>query len=262
MNLKKSDKMIALLGVIILIVAGMAIVFYVPSDENDDDKDNDMLDTTKIFDVKSQLLSKSVQPDNTDYKAKKKLLGDGSYNGVLTINQKNVESIDIFVEYTDTKSGILFGLLLPSIGADTLTVTVSDAEGNAIDTKSIKGSGNETMNIRVGSKILTQTIEAETMGEAEQMLEQEYATCNQDYHITVTVSYGLWKMLREKLGSDSFTMDIKCNYYDYTLEEQTGEDTDGTIDDNPFGENNDNNDYMSESIKSMYASMSNGRSMI
>jgi hypothetical protein len=243
MSLKKSDKIIAIVGVIILIIAGIGIVLYSSSDEengiptikNDDEMMYDI--TFKISDPKP------AAPDNTAFSIKSKLFNRGlsPYVGEVIISQENLQSVNFYLKYNDNVKGFLGGRIFPGIGADTLTVNIKDSEYNLIISKtSSKGSlvVNETLEFL--SMIPLEPIEAKDMTDAKTELEKRYINNEESYKITVSLKTGLWGRLRELLKPDTFKLEITYTYYEYELElENEGNGNPGEPDDNlpPMGSN-------------------------
>jgi len=231
MNLKKSDKMIAGIAVVVLIIAAIGIIYYSESEDevpdNGDDKDKMIL-----FNVIDDVKDGCVVPEDTNYKVKDKLLnlgGDGGYHGEVDIAQQNLKSVQFKFDYTDTKSG----KILKSLGRDTLTVKISDSNGEVIDKQTITGSGNKTIEVNsITPMISLAQIEAETEAEAEERLEERYSDfpMNTTFKIDVTLKIGeirLLKRIVEKLfGNDAFELEITYDYYHYGVEEVEEDDED------------------------------------
>ena len=218
MALKKSDKLIAIIGVIILIVAAVGIFLYADLEEEKPPEDNE--GEMKTYEIYYDEISRPATPDNQEYSIKAKLLGKGSYEGVVEISQQNLKSVEIFVEYHDNKAGLLwrFGRVR-FIGADKITISISDSQGNEFK-ESIKGDGNETITVKTdGEMISLEPIEAEDIMTANEILEQNYIDNSETYTIHITLKTGLWGKIRELLGRDHFNLDITYTYYDYYLEE-------------------------------------------
>ena len=187
MNLKKSDKMIAGIAVLVLIIAAVGIVLY--SEDKDETPlgggDGKMMTYPVEYDTKMG----SASPDNEGYKVTDKK----EYNGVVDIGMQNVKSVTFVFDYQDKFTG-LFGFgILGKIGADTLTVKVMDMDGNELGSDTIKGSGNATIMIDgITDMISTSPIEAKSDAEAEELLEERYEDnpVNVTYKVKVTaVSY-------------------------------------------------------------------------
>ena len=239
MSLKKSDKIIAIIGVIILIVAAVGIYAYAGVEE---EKETPKVVEEVFYEIGYEERSMTAMPDNTVYSIKPKILGAGTYQGMVEISQPNIKSIEINIEYSDNKAGFLPRLgLIKRIGADTITVTIYDSQDNEIDGVKIKGSGNETLYIITdGDMISMETIEADDLMDAMSILEGRYIQYSETYTIHISLKTGLWGKIRELIGKDSFKLDITYSYYNYHLiEKVNGDDSDGDGDGDlpPTGEN-------------------------
>lgn len=226
MSLKKSDKIIAIVGVIILIVAAVGIFLYTGEEEEEPTKPGE---EKTIFEVVYEEIPMSALPDNQEYSIKPKIIGTASYEGVVEISEQNLKSVEIFVEYSDNKVGI-FSMIgrLKFIGADTLTISVYDSQETEVGRESIKGSGNVTIPIDVdGSMISLEPIEAEDITEARDILEERYVDYHETYIIHITLKTGLWGKIREILSRDNFVLEVTYTYYDYAVVEKIPGDDDG-----------------------------------
>ena len=236
MTLKKSDKIIAIIGVIILIVAAVGIYVYAGVEE---EKKPIKEEEESYYEIFYEERTLTVMPDNTDYSIKPKLVGQGSYDGMFEITQPNIKSIEINIEYSDNKVGFLPRLhLIKKIGADTITVTIYDSMDSEIDGVKIKGSGNETLFIKTdGDMISMEPIEADNIMDAMSILEERYIDYSETYTIHISLKTGLWGKIRELLGKDKFMLDITYCYYDYYIVEKVpGDNSDGNGDMPPTGE--------------------------
>ena len=214
MSLKKSDKIIALIGVAIIIIAAVGIFFYVESEEDVDREPFENGDEKKTFKIVYDLMPMSTDPDNTNYQIKPKLRL-ASWVGHVSISQQNIKSITVLVNYDD-KAGI-FRILgrLKFIGKDTLSITVTDSQGNVIGSGSIPGDGMVNITGEIGSMIALDEIEAEDIIEARELLEERYFDYEETYTISITLKTGIWGKFRELLGKHSFGLRVSYDYYDY-----------------------------------------------
>ena len=246
MSLKKSDKLIAIIGVIILIVAAVGIYAYAGVDE---DTDMPIVEQETFYEIHYDEKSMFTMPDNQDYSIKAKILGSGTYEGIVEINQQNIKSIDVTIEYADNKVGFLpIPGLIKSIGADTITITIYDSLDSEITSDRIKGSGNVTLNVKSsGDMISMDPIEAEDLMEALSTLEGRYIPFSETYTIHISLKTGLWGKIRERfIGKDVFDMQISYSYYDYHIElKENGDDSNGNGDDDmpPTGGNQGSQTY-------------------
>lgn len=244
MTLKKNDKIIAVVGVVILIIAAIGIFLYVDMDDTTDDpSDNGEIMT---YEVTRSEEFKYIEPDNTDFVAKDKILRDQPYMGTITGSVKHLSMIEIFIDYEDDIYGFLGGRLLQSSGQDTLTVTVMGENDEVIETKQIQSMKNDTITIpSISTKLPVEPIEAKSFEEAQEEFNDMYYNVEEKsftYKIKVEVSNGesvlrLFAWLREKLfGSDVFDMEVKYYYYDYVLEEAIEDDNDDDMEPSSYSD--------------------------
>ncbi len=239
MNLKKSDKIIAVVGVVILVVAAIGIIFYsLQEDENDI-----VIETEepKEYTVKAMELSERITPDNQDYVVRNKIFGEQPYIGsfdVSTDRGQDLSRVEAYVEYEDSK----MGLLLKSLRADTITIKLLDENDEEMESADITGSGNKTLSRVFNGQKSIGPIMALDMMEAREKLEENYSEATtESYTIKITINHGesvlrplVW--LSEKLGKDTFTLEITEYYYIYDLMEPEEDDDDGFEDDGEMSE--------------------------
>ncbi len=229
MTLKKSDKIIAVIGVIILIVAAVGIYLYAGAEEK---VDMPKEEEKTFFEIQYEERSMAAMPDNQDYSIKPKLLRSGTYEGIVEISQQNLKSVDVFVDYSDNKVGFFPRLhIIRSIGADTITITVYDSQDNELGRERIKGDGNITIPVKSDASMISmEPIEADDLMEATSLLEERYIDYSETYTIHISLKTGLWGKIRELLGKDSFQLEITYSYYDYHIEEKVpGDEPDGDL---------------------------------
>ncbi len=256
-NLKKNDKLIILIAVAVIVIAGIGIALYeAPEDNGDDDsKDNDKLEMYEVnWDLKSGSQTISDFADKNT-----------PYEGTVSFNKGNLNEIVFNVSWIDDKAP-----LLGRFGLDTITVQIETPdgmtyEGSATSEKQTK-EGNFEIIINVDGIPSTDIIEAEDMSEAESMLmEEPYyddTWVNEDFKITVICDIGEIRILK-KLGEsgNDFTIDITYSYYDPYLVEM--EDDTKDTSDNDSGDDPDPFDEIYETaLSEFYKSMTYGRLMI
>ncbi|MEF8879356.1 MAG: hypothetical protein V5A64_03065 [Candidatus Thermoplasmatota archaeon] len=255
MNLKKSDKIIAIVGVVILVLAGIGI--YVASQGEPEEKEEEPIEETNFYTVTNEEKTVSTSPDNTDYLVKNKILKKRSqpYLGTLNLTQDNLKNVEFTVEYQDSISGMLFGLLKKA-GRDTLTIEIMDEDNEVIEKQQITGSGNTTITVPIGDAIQMGEIEAESREEAESILEEEYFTYDKTYNVRVSINVkeGFLRpiaLLREVMKNDQFDLNVEYTYFDYSLmEEETGGDN-VEDDETSLSTNRDKSIYKSEAFNNM-----------
>jgi hypothetical protein len=227
MNLKKSDKIIAILGVVILIVAAIGVVLLMDDDNGgDDDKKGD---ETKGITVNWEIKKgDSFEVPNTVGKEglTDSFTVDVPSNAVLT-------SVDVNITWTDNKG--LLGFKLPVIGQilgkDTLTVQMTGPTGKTGD---YSGKGGVVDNASVETFSICSpaddVYDLKDEGEVMAILEELYDFGSQSFEYEATINA---KGLFDK-GND-FTFIVEYNYAEYTI----GDDMDKTTDDDTDDENPD-----------------------
>ncbi len=220
MTLRKSDKIIAIIGIIILIIAGVGIFVYMDTEDDNGDQNGDS-DKIKFYPVESKITMHQL-PDKSQTKIKLKIRGT-DFSFTHEIMDKNVINISVSVRYTDENPGLLGRLL--KLGKDTLTINVVDSEGNNVGSGKKQGSGKIEFDIDGPATKIQVPIEAESFEEANQMLMDMYESFSETYTFNINVKGGLFGALRERfLGKDSFTVMVSYCTYDYTLEEPFDDD--------------------------------------
>jgi len=159
MNLKKTDKLIALIGIIILIVAAVAILLYIETDENGNGNgDKKIMDSYTV-----NWMEESNKMEINGYAGK-----SGAYTDPISIDVESgcvLTSAEFTLVFSDdiTSGGIL------NKGGDTLTAEVS-LEGGETQKISKSGGANATIG---GPFSIYDTPDSETIEEVEDMLEVE-----------------------------------------------------------------------------------------
>jgi hypothetical protein len=228
MTLRKSDKIIAIIGVIILIIAGIGIFVYMDTEDDNGDQNGD---TSKMewYPVESKMTFTSL-PDKSESKIKLNVLGGADFSFKHEIIDENVINISVTVRYTDENPGLLGRLL----GKDTLTINVVDSEGNKVGSGTKKGSGKIVFDIDGPAMEIQGPIEAKSYEEANQMLMDMYEPFSETYTFKFNIKGGLIGALRERIfGKDSVKLMVSYCTYKYTLEQPMDDD-----DDNPNTETN------------------------
>ena len=222
MKLKKSDKIIAVIGVIILIISGIGIALY-PSEEKKIVKETTMEEHT--YKVIVDNITEQVFPDNTNYVVKDKILRDQPYIGTVEIKEDNLKSVCFKFDYTDNIYGMLFKLIKKP-GQDKLTITITDKFEHEIGKKTIIGSGNATISDQGITEMIKQRIiKADSIENATDILRENFKTEDKSYNIKVTLDvketiFRPLAFIREKLLSngDNFKLTVEYTYYKYSLE--------------------------------------------
>ena len=209
MNLKKSDKMIAGIAVLVLIIAAVGIVLY--SEDKDEIKPTSQ---SKEYAVKWMRGEGYLPVDGS--------VGKGGYTDPFTVTATESDSVitkvDVLITWEDNyMKGKLFNK-----GEDTLTAKIG-LTGEEPKEHKDTGMGNETLTFPVFSKPKDMNIEdAKDLTEAEQMIREEYDNMNSaSFDVDVTWKKGeklltlrlvkLLNFLRDK--GDDFKFEITFEYY-------------------------------------------------
>jgi len=236
MNLKKSDKIIAVVGVIILILAAIGLVLYVDSD-SEDDGEKDKTDTDVLtYDVISEVSEAQdavADAENPEYVIKNKIFNQGTWAGKFTVNHENLKSVSVFVEFKDNQAGLI-PKLMKTLGADTLTISVLDENGEEIGSEQITGSNNVTIMKNYGSELSLESIVADDENQAREMLEGEYTPAKTlTVDVQLSLKTALFGKIREVLlKSDSFVLEVSYTYFNYDIVEQMQDGDDDDDDEN------------------------------
>ncbi|MBW1814914.1 MAG: hypothetical protein JRJ39_14960 [Deltaproteobacteria bacterium] len=238
-NLRKSDKMIAIVGVIILIVAGVAL--YTSAPETESTVASEEMLYYPVFTAESGEMTINEYAGKT-YSDTVSITGVPS-GGVLT-------SVDFQITWEDDK---IFGLIIKR-GQDTLTADISYM--GKTETHTSTGSAkNATLSFSINSVPSVDYIEAEDEVEAGELLYQMVSGKSEaTFDISVVVETG--EKLRRPLKylgdkGNAFEIKIIYNYYRVDLEAEE-------IDDD-VGE-----EYVDESgaVGEFYRNLCYGRSVI
>ena len=230
MNLKQSDKLIAIIGVIILVVAGIAIIFYTSAEKNNEEVFTNT--EKKSFDV---IWEKKTGTGKIDETASK------TYDDTITISS-NDHSIITNVNFNliwedDNTWGIMKN------GKDTLKVEIKPEEGSSKEDQST-GSGNMSFDFSVSTVERQGYVEAKDEDSAEDMLLNQIKGDNEaSFDITVTVKTGekfkllqpirsLLHLLIFKDKGNDFEIKYTYTYYTFKIEqpEEDNSDDDKTTD--------------------------------
>lgn len=226
MNLKKSDKMIAIAGVAILIIAAIGIIMYASNEPEDEvpTKNEELYTYTVTFAIEQEdalsLTSMKIKEPLI-----KRLSGDGSKEQIVEIPSDNLKSIKFFIEYTDTIMKGKIIKFLNFIGTDTITMKVFDEYDSKIDSVSIKGNGNATIMYQDIQPMTIGIIQAKDETEARQKLYENLSMDDtmETYKIKVTIDQKETLLFRplariaELLLQDTFKLRVTYEYYIYDI---------------------------------------------
>lgn len=233
-SLKKNDKIIIIVAVIILVIAGVGVAMYQSPETKD------ILPQT-ITSEKSYNVIWTVQ--NGSLNAISEFAGKNSpYSGPAVIPEANVRSVTFDLSWTDDRM-----TFFKRMGLDSLTLEVTMPDGiyyfSETNTSApVSGAGSITKTIIKEIIPPETTIKADNERDAQTKLSMyDDSWTDKDISINVSVHIGeirILKKLRDK-GND-FELKITYQYYDGVLEEDTtkntGGDTSSPPEDDPWVE--------------------------
>lgn len=213
MNLKKSDKIIAVVGVIILIIAGISIAVIISSEKETEEE------TIKSGEGTFYVTwTKDTGEISLDGYAGKK----APYNEVHAVTAFGGVLTNVNFQLTWKDDCTYFGIL--SKGLDKLTAEISPAGGEPQTDISTGSGNNRTISFSVNGAPLEVSVEAEDVYEAEEIINEMFS--GQDaasFDVIVTVDTGEkfrrpLKFLKDK--GNSFELKIIYEYYYPVIESQ------------------------------------------
>ncbi len=235
MNLKQSDKMIAIVGVVILIIAAISIVYYVSTE----DEVGEPTPKMKTFKV-------TWKEKNGEMKIPDVNVGKEPYTTSFTVPAESgsvLKIVDVQIVWEDDNVYGGLGGRIPALvkGQDTLTAKICLAGG---ETKTYEGTGegNENLSFNVNSvSCKDEVIEAKDIDEAKQEIKGKYQGMNSalfDVEVTVVTGekFKFLQPIRSFLNKRADTGNKFSLYitYDYMYPEvQESEDDDNNNDGNP-----------------------------
>jgi hypothetical protein len=226
-SLKKNDKIVIVVAVIILVFAGIGVAMY--QSPQPTSNLSSIITSEKSYDVIWALQNGSLNTIS-EFAGKK-----SPYQGKVIISDENVKSITFHLSWTDDHM-----TFMKRMGLDSLTLEVAMPDGiyyfaDTLKSAQITGEGNITHTIVKDIIPPDIPIEATDVQDAQTKLnDKSYfddSWTGKDISINVSVQIGelrILKKIRDK-GND-FELKITYQYYDGVLKENTNINT---------GENND-----------------------
>jgi len=227
-NLKKNDKLIIIIAVVVIIIAAIGIAAY----NSPDTKINGSLKTGEnMYTVTWE--EKTGSSIISEFAGKNAPYSESYIISAPTGSVCVLTNVDFQITWQDDKIiGIFF-----KRGLDTLTAEITSMDGES-QKHNGRGGGNETLSFRVNDMPYSDSIEAEDINEAEQIVYDMFT--GQDttsFDITVSVKTGepprrLLKYFSDK-GND-FEIKVTYEYYYASLREKETEGIGSDGGDNPF----------------------------
>ena len=227
MSLKKSDKIIAIIGVIILIIAGIGIVLYTTSEENETSPTKVKENVYKVTWIKND--------DSIDISGEATKKKDFTDAFTMDIIEDGFVLTNVYFNVTWRDHHTLGKLI--NTGKDKLTATIgfTGEEGEKL-TSTGKSDGSEKLSFTIFDMPSDETIEDETIEtetEARQLILDEYSgmnTASFDIKVHVKTGEKLLTLRPRKLlnylldkGND-FTITVSYEFYEPVIEEINNDD--------------------------------------
>ncbi len=222
-SLKKNDKIIIIVAIVILVIAGAGVAMY-QSPQPEEKPFSGM--SQKSYNV-TWNVSDGRLPDTISEYANK----NAQYEGTRRILEGNIKSITFNMSWTDDRM-----TLLKRMGLDTLTLEVTTPDGMTYTQSNtsarITGKGTITLTVNAGIIPPNQPIEAQDEKEAQtKLMTTPYyddSWTDKDIFINVSVKIGeirLLKKIRDK--GNGFDLEITYQYYEGMLNLDTTKNTGG-----------------------------------
>jgi len=214
MSLKKTDKIIAIIGVLILIIAGIGIFLYVGTEEATSSEPTE----GNMYEVTWERHTATMQQTGT-------LGKKGAYTEPFDVSAQGgvLTNVVVYFVWKDTKT---YGLKdkvnvgLRKKGQDTLTAVITLVGGEAQTHKSVGSADNTTdpKMFTINSAPQDEEItDASSIEEAKQIVMDKYPNKDKasfETKITLKVGEKLLRPLKYMMEQgDKFTMNIEYTYY-------------------------------------------------
>jgi hypothetical protein len=233
-SLKKNDKIIIIVALVILVIAGVFIVMY--QSPKTPSGPPSTITGEKTYDV-TWTLRNGTLDTISEFAGKK-----SQYQGTAMIPEGNIKSITFNLSWTDDRM-----TFMKRMGLDSLTLEVTTPDGVTFTETNtsapITGEGTITYTVSTGiipPVSLKATDEKTAQAKLKEKPYNDDSWANKDITINVSVQIGelrILKKLRDK-GND-FELKITYQYYDGVLKEDKTKNTGGdsnTPPDDPWAE--------------------------
>lgn len=221
-SLKKNDKIIIIVAIVILVIAGAGVAMY----QSPQPEESIFTDTLglKTYNVTWTVINGSL-PVISEYANK-----NAQYEGTARISEGNIKSVTFNMSWIDDRM-----TLLKRMGLDTLTLEVITPDGMSYTkfntSARITGEGTISFTVNVGI-IPPNQLEAQDDEDAKQKLMTspyfDNSWTDADISINVSVSIGeirLLKKIRDK--GNGFDLKITYQYYEGMINLDTTKNTGG-----------------------------------
>ena len=221
-SLKKNDKIVIIVAVVILVFAGVGVAMY--QSPQPVSNFSSIITSEKNYEVIWTLHNGTLNTIS-EFAGKK-----SPYQGTVMISDENVKSITFNLSWTDDRM-----TFMKRMGLDSLTLEITTPDGvTFMETKKsapITGDGTITYTVATGiipPVSLKATDEKTAQAKLKEKPYNDASWTDKDISINVSVQIGelrIIKKLRDK-GND-FELKITYQYYDGALKEDTTKNTGG-----------------------------------
>ena len=248
MNLSRNDKVIAIVGVIILIIAAISIAYIISTQE---DEELEPEPEEETFYVTWTNASGEMTIDG---------LAQKTYNEPFTVMAPTgsvITNVDVKLTWSDDNT--IGGRIIQALkrGEDTLTAEITSPDGESIK-KSSTGSGSPTFSFSLNGIPSDDVIDADDILDAEDMVMNTYVgqdTASFDVSVRVEIGEPYRRPIKRFMDKgDNFKLTVTYDYYYYIVESESNENDDYEEDD----ENGDEESYLG----AYYQNLCSGRGWI
>lgn len=247
MNLKRNDKIILIVGVVILIIAGAGIALYnTPSEDTfSDTNDTDEMDYlyTWLQRSGSEFIESPMVNEDTPFEKEYTITSPSG--SVLTQIIVNIDWVD------DNTYG-----LIRTKGQDTLTIEVT-LDGRTLDEMSVM-EDNLTFPFNINSMPIDGAVNASSPSGASSRLISQYDRMNEaDINVMLSIETGepWWRFLFNRDNGNSVDISVDYTYYMFELTQ---------VDDGDDMKTSGNDDVVvsGHALGEFYVNLGYGRGMI
>ena len=252
MKLKKNDKIILIVGVVILIASGAGIALY-----NVDDSDDSSLveDSEMTYEYTWTKKTGEANLGSNIYAGK----GD-TYDSSITLTTPTgsvLTKVDIELSWEDDCT---YGLLKKNKGQDILEGTIT--YGSKEESMESVGSDNITKSFTINNMPKTDAVQATSEQDAKDAINELISGDNKAtfaFYIDITPGEKIWRLLKWTRDKGN-EFDLTATYTYYTYELDTTDSSDGDDDDGDDTKNTGAD--FGHNVGEFYINLGYGRGMI
>jgi len=209
--LRKNDKLIIIIGVVVLAIVVIAIAMY-QEPLNEDGVGSIFSNPTDDFYEINWEVHEATLDTISDYASKSEV-----YETMVSIPKGNVKSVTFNLSWIDDKT-----FLLGRMGLDELILEITDPDGNVLteSAKSARKTKDGNIEITIDNIVShpSDKVEAKSQSDAEEMVNQEpyYDDTWEDKEFTIQVGVNVGEILggiRPRDKGNNFDLEITYEYY-------------------------------------------------